>query len=74
MTESQIGEYTELININLNKIKKQVNQIEPGGGNIERYDVINSILEDIRRTIEEMAFDEYKQEALEALRMGPKNK
>lgn len=33
MTESQIGEYTELININLNKIKKQVNQIEPGGGN-----------------------------------------
>lgn len=62
MTESQIGEYTELININLNKIKRQVNQIEPGGGNIERYDVINSILEDTRRTIENMAFAEYREE------------
>lgn len=62
MTESQIGEYTELININLNKIKRQVNQIEPGGGNIERYDVISSILEDIRRTIETMAQDEYMEE------------
>lgn len=62
MTESQIGEYTELININLNKIKKQVNQIEPGGGNIERYDVINSILECIMHTIETMAQDEYMEE------------
>lgn len=62
MTESQIGEYTELININLNKIKRQVNQIEPGGGNLERYDVISSILEDVRRTIETMAFAEYKEE------------
>lgn len=62
MTESQIGEYTELININLNKIKRQVNQIEPGGGNLERYDVISSILEDIRRTIETMAQDEYMEE------------
>ena len=61
MTESQIGEYTELININLNKIKRQVNQIEPGGGNLERYDVINSILEDTRRIIETMAFDEYRE-------------
>lgn len=62
MTESQIGEYQELININLNKIKKHVNQIEPGGGNLERYDVINSILEDTRRTIENMAFAEYREE------------
>jgi hypothetical protein len=62
MTESQIGEYRELININLNKIKKQVNQIEPKGGNRERYDVINSILEDIRRTVEIMDIDEYREE------------
>ena len=62
MTESQIGEYTELININLNKIKRQVNQIEPNGGNIERYNTINSILEDIRRTVEIMALAEYKEE------------
>lgn len=62
MTESQIGEYTELININLNKIKKQVNQIEPGGGNRERYSTINSILECIRRTIEEMWLYEYREE------------
>ena len=74
MTESQIGEYTELININLNKIKKHINQIEPGGGNRERYNTINSILEDIRHTVEIMALDEYKQEALEALRLGPNNK
>ena len=69
MTESQIGEYTELININLNKIKKQVNQIEPRGGNLERYDVISSILEDVRRTIETMAFNEYREEL-----KGEKNK
>ena len=62
MTESQIGEYTELININLNKIKKQVNQIEPSGGNRERYNTINSILEDIRRTVEIMSLAEYKEE------------
>ena len=62
MTESQIGEYTELININLNKIKKQVNQIEPEGGNRERFQTINSILECIRRTIEEMWLDEYREE------------
>lgn len=62
MTESQIGEYQETININLNKIKRNVNQIEPGGGNIERYDVINSILEDIRRTVEIMTIAEYKEE------------
>lgn len=69
MTESQIGEYTELININLNKIKRQVNQIEPGGGNRERYNTINSILEDIRYTIEHMTLAEYR----EALK-GEKNK
>lgn len=69
MTESQIGEYTELININLNKIKRQINQIEPGGGNLERYDVISSILEDVRRTIETMAFNEYREEL-----KGEKNK
>jgi hypothetical protein len=62
MTESQIGEYQELININLNKIKKQVNHIEPRGGNLERYDIINSILEDIRRTVETMVLDEYMEE------------
>ena len=43
MTESQIGEYQELININLNKIKRQVNQIEPGGANRKRFNVINCI-------------------------------
>lgn len=69
MTESQIGEYTELININLNKIKKQVNQIEPGGGNRERYNIINNILEDIRRTVELMALFEYEEEL-----KGEKNK
>lgn len=69
MTESQIGEYQELININLNKIKKHVNQIEPEGGNLERYDVISSILEDTRRTIETMAFNEYREEL-----KGEKNK
>jgi hypothetical protein len=62
MTESQIGEYQELININLNKIKRQVNQIEPRGGNLERYDIISSILEDVRHTIETMAQDEYMEE------------
>ena len=62
MTESQIGEYTELININLNKIKKQVNQIEPGGGNRGRYNIINNILEDTRRTVELMALFEYEEE------------
>ena len=62
MTESQIGEYTELININLNKIKKHVNQIEPSGGNRERYNIINNILEDTRRTIELMALFEYEEE------------
>ena len=62
MTESQIGEYTELININLNKIKKHVNQIEPSGGNRERYNTINSMLEDIRHTVEIMALAEYKEE------------
>lgn len=62
MTESQIGEYTKLININLNKIKRQVNQIEPGGDNRERFQTINSILECIRRTIEEVWLDEYREE------------
>ena len=62
MTESQISEYTDLIDINLNKIKKQVNQIEPGGGNRERYNIINSILEDTRRTVELMALFEYEEE------------
>jgi hypothetical protein len=62
MTESQIGEYTELININLNKIKRNVNQIEPGGDNRERYSTIGSILECIRHTIEEMWLEEYKEE------------
>lgn len=62
MTESQIGEYTELININLNKIKKQVNQIEPGGGNRERLQTINSILNCIKSTIGEMWLDEYREE------------
>ena len=62
MTESQIGEYQELININLNKIKRQINQIEPGGGNLERYDVISSILEDTKHIIETMAQDEYMEE------------
>ena len=62
MTESQIGEYIELININLNKIRKNVNQIEPGGGNLERYDVICNILECTQRTIETMAQNEYMEE------------
>ena len=62
MTESQIEEYQECININLNEIKRNVNQIEPGGSNRERYGVINSILEDIRRTIEEMWLEEYREE------------
>jgi uncharacterized radical SAM superfamily Fe-S cluster-containing enzyme len=62
MNESQIGEYQELININLNKIKKQVNQIEPRGGNRERFQTINSILECIRRTIDDMWLDEYREE------------
>lgn len=69
MTESQIGEYTDLIDINLNKIKRQVNQIEPGGDNRERYNIINNILEDIRRTVELMALFEYEEEL-----KGEKNK
>lgn len=62
MTESQIGEYTELININLNKIKKQVNQIEPGGDNRERYKTINCILEDTKYIIEHMNLAERREE------------
>lgn len=62
MTESQIEEYQERISINLNEIKRNVNQIEPRGGNRGRFQAINSILEDIRRTIEEMWLDEYREE------------
>lgn len=62
MTESQIGEYTELININLNKIKRNVNQIEPGGGNSERFAIITQLLNDIAETIEIMGIAEYNEE------------
>lgn len=62
MTESQIGEYQELININLNKIKKQVNQIEPRGGNSERFAIITQLLNDIAKTITIMDLEEYNEE------------
>ena len=62
MTESQIGKYQELININLNKIKKQVNQIEPRGGNSEHFAIITQLLNDIAKTIAIMDVDEYKEE------------
>lgn len=70
MTESQIGEYTEYININLNKIKRQVNQIEPGGGNSERFAIITRLLNDIAKTITIMDLEEYKEE----LKKEKKNK
>ena len=70
MTESQIGEYQELININLNKIKKQVNQIEPRGGNSERFAIITQLLNDIAKTITIMDLEEYKEE----LKKEKKNK
>ena len=60
MTESQIGEYTELININLNKIKKQVNQIEPSGGNEKRLEIIREILEATNSIINLMYIQERK--------------
>ena len=60
MTESQIGEYQELININLNKIKRQVNQIEPGGGNEERLEIIREILEATNSIINLMLIQERK--------------
>lgn len=70
MTESQISEYQERININLNEIKRNVNQIEPGGGNSERFAVITQLLNDIAETIEIMDIAEYNEE----LKKEKKNK
>lgn len=63
MTESQIGEYTELIKIKLNHIGKNINQIEPGGGNVALLNLIKAYVKEINNTLDIMIRDDsYKGE------------
>ena len=59
MTESQIKEYQELIRVKLNHIGKNINQIEPGGGNKALLNLIKAYVKEIKNTLDIMIRDEH---------------